>query len=242
MSRIFVTSDWHFCHDKAFLYVPRGFASAGEMNEIIIQNYNSVVSDNDDVYMLGDAILSNTEKGLECMRRLRGRLHLIRGNHDSAKRWEEYAKLKNVTELAAACYLKVGKYNFFLSHFPCITSNFDDDKAPWQRTLSISGHTHSKELFNAKTSYNACVDAHNNFPVDIEAVIESFKKLNFTSSIPLPTTHNSFILATNPFVSRNCDKCVNYLTRCPGPSSLSPSTCPPPHTYKRDPPDEGYYG
>ena len=30
---IYLTSDWHFCHDQSFLYEPRGFKNVDEMNE-----------------------------------------------------------------------------------------------------------------------------------------------------------------------------------------------------------------
>ena len=35
---IYFTSDWHFCHNKPFIYESRGFKSIEEMNEIIIEN------------------------------------------------------------------------------------------------------------------------------------------------------------------------------------------------------------
>ena len=35
MSKIWFTSDLHFCHDRDFIYGPRGFKSVQEMNEAI---------------------------------------------------------------------------------------------------------------------------------------------------------------------------------------------------------------
>ena len=32
---IYLTSDWHFCHNQPFLYEPRGFKNIEEMNDII---------------------------------------------------------------------------------------------------------------------------------------------------------------------------------------------------------------
>ena len=31
---IYITSDLHFCHDRGFIYGPRGFKSVHEMNEV----------------------------------------------------------------------------------------------------------------------------------------------------------------------------------------------------------------
>ena len=51
MNKIWVTSDWHFCHNRQFVYVPRGFSSIQEMNEAILTNHNNIVDANDDVYV-----------------------------------------------------------------------------------------------------------------------------------------------------------------------------------------------
>ena len=48
---IYFTSDWHFCHNKPFIYESRGFKSIEEMNEIIIENHNRVVKEEDIIYI-----------------------------------------------------------------------------------------------------------------------------------------------------------------------------------------------
>ena len=47
---------------------------------------------------------------------------------------------------------------------------------------------------------------------------------------------------TKPIVLPRCERCVYSFTECPGPDRANPDQCPPGHTYKRDPPDGGYYG
>ena len=91
---IYLTSDWHFCHDQPFIYEPRGFKNIDEMNEAIIAKHNSIVSPEDDVIVLGDLMLNDTEKGIECVNRLNGNLHIVYGNHDTPKRIQEYINLK----------------------------------------------------------------------------------------------------------------------------------------------------
>ena len=152
------------------------------MNEAIIQRHNSLVRPEDDVYVLGDLILGpKLDEGLNLIKQMNGQLHIVRGNHDSDRRWDAYVYLPNVVELAAAIYLHYKKYYFFLTHYPCFTSNFEDDKKPWQRTLSISGHTHSKNEWNEGMSYNVCMDAHNCFPIDIEDIISAFKREDYNN-------------------------------------------------------------
>ena len=51
---IWITSDLHFSHERDFVYGPRGFKSAQEMNETIISVWNRLIKPDDDVYVLGD--------------------------------------------------------------------------------------------------------------------------------------------------------------------------------------------
>ena len=62
--KIFVTSDLHFCHDRAFVYEPRGFSNVEEMNQAIVERWNAVVQPEDIVYVLGDIMLNNNEEGI----------------------------------------------------------------------------------------------------------------------------------------------------------------------------------
>lgn len=183
---IYLTSDFHFCHQKPFIYESRGFRSSDEMNQILIDNFNRIININDDVYILGDLLLGgadNFEKGLGLLAWLNGRLHIIRGNHDSDKRWAAYKELDNVVEIETAMYLKYGKYHFYLSHFPSLCSNYDD-KGLKHCTINLCGHTHTTDPFadmDKGLIYHVEVDAHDNYPVCIDKIIEDLKhyRLNY---------------------------------------------------------------
>ena len=54
---IYVTSDLHLNHDKEFIYAARGYSSVGEMNKDLIAKFNNTVTDEDEVYILGDLCL-----------------------------------------------------------------------------------------------------------------------------------------------------------------------------------------
>lgn len=52
MGKIYLTSDLHFCHDKDFIYEPRGFKCVEDMNETIVKNWNGLITEDDDVYIV----------------------------------------------------------------------------------------------------------------------------------------------------------------------------------------------
>ena len=60
---IYLTSDLHFCHNREFLYKPRGFDSVWDMNKVIVESWNKVVGADDDVYVLGDLMLNDNDEG-----------------------------------------------------------------------------------------------------------------------------------------------------------------------------------
>lgn len=160
-------------HDRQFIYGPRGFNSVEEMNEAIIARHNEVVGEDDDVYVLGDLMLGDNENGLDCIERLKGRIHIVLGNHDTNVREMKYRYLaRNVVEVAAAIRLKYKKYHFFLTHFPYMTGNLERESLT-QTTCNLHGHTHSQQKFynDIPFMYNVAVDAHDCYPVEIEDVI-----------------------------------------------------------------------
>ena len=176
MNNIFIVSDWHFLHNREFIFKPRGFSSIEEMDEIIIQNHNEIVKPEDDVYCLGDCVLGGAdslEQGLEMMRALNGRLHLVRGNHDSDKRWAAYSTLPNVVEQQNAIYIKYQNHHFYLSHYPTFTGNLEKESLQ-QITCNLYGHSHQKRKFynDIPFMYCTCLDAHNNYPVNMDDVIK----------------------------------------------------------------------
>lgn len=180
MSEIFFTSDTHFCHGKSFLYEPRGFTNADEMNEAIIERWNEVVKPGDTVYHLGDTMLNDNEKGIECFKRLNGMIFLIYGNHDTSNR---------IDGLFAACrhkmlggwhafVIKHGKQSIYLSHYPTLTANYDD-KHFSQHVINLHGHTHQRANWLDPRNpfmYHVGVDSHNCTPVHIDEVMTDIRQ------------------------------------------------------------------
>ena len=179
MSQIWITSDWHFSHQQNFIYEPRGFDNVYDMNKEIIKKYNEVVQPDDDVYMLGDAMLNDNAEGIKCIKSLKGKIHIIRGNHDTETRLEEYKNCYNVIEISEGKFLRYKKYHFYLSHYPALTSNLDLDKPLHARIISLCGHSHVKDPFtdfDKGLIFHCEVDSNNCYPWNIEDIIKKIKE------------------------------------------------------------------
>ena len=176
-NRIWLTSDLHLCHDREFIYKPRGFDSVEDMNAAIVEFWNQTVRDGDTVYLLGDVMLKDNEVGLYLLSKLKGHIHIILGNHDTDVRRWLYASCPNVDQVSFATRLKYDGYKFFLSHYPTITGSLEKDSLK-KCTCNFYGHTHQKNNFYQEVPfmYHVGVNSHYNTPVCIDEAIEDMKK------------------------------------------------------------------
>ena len=172
---IYFASDPHFAHNKEFLYGPRGFTNIEEHDEALIGNWNSIINDDDVVYVLGDIMLKDNDAGLECWNQLRGQKKVIWGNHDSIVKQELIAASPNTEILGYATVIKAVSHNFYLSHYPTLTSGFyGEDHRIQNKIINLCGHTHTKDRFidmDKGIIYHCEFDCHGNSPVSIEEVI-----------------------------------------------------------------------
>jgi calcineurin-like phosphoesterase family protein len=176
---IYLSSDLHFGHNREFIYSARGFSSVEEMNEAIIERFNSVVKEDDDFYLLGDLMLGDNSN-IDYVKRLNGRIHIVLGNHDTSTREELYKALPNVVEVRDAIKFKYNKLHFYCSHYPTITGNLEKEYLH-QCTLNLYGHTHQNNNFyyDLPFCYHVGVDSHECTPISIETVIkEMIEQIN----------------------------------------------------------------
>lgn len=206
MSKIFLTSDTHFGHDREFIWKVRGFNSVEEMNETIVQKWNEIVSAEDDAYILGDVILGNPDN-IEYVKRLSGKLHIVLGNHDTANREKMYRELPNVVEVAeVGIRLKYKKHHFVLTHYPMMTGNLEKESLK-QMSLNLYGHTHQTSNFynDMPFLYHVGVDSHDCYPALLDDIIEEmYAKVRecvaFLDEGPIEQAV--------PIDQSRCDKCV----------------------------------
>ena len=78
----YFTSDFHLQHKRIIEFSKRPFANVEEMDEAIIKNWNSRITNQDCIYFLGDFAFSNAAFVAQTIRRLNGRILFIRGNHE----------------------------------------------------------------------------------------------------------------------------------------------------------------
>ena len=153
MSRdVWVISDTHFNHENILKFSNgRGddFSSVKEMNECMIDNWNSVVKKGDLVYHLGDVFFGNKGEFHTLWKKLNGAKRLIVGNHDDVKflaRGEYFQKIM--------LWRMFPEFNAILTHLPMHESNmkiwgdYDED------SVNIHGHIHRNP---APSSRHKCV-------------------------------------------------------------------------------------
>lgn len=79
---IYYISDLHFGHKNIIKMDGRPFSSIEEMDEHLIQLWNERLTDEDDIYIVGDFAFRNGNTAAWYLGRLKGRKHLVIGNHD----------------------------------------------------------------------------------------------------------------------------------------------------------------
>ena len=137
------TSDLHFWHKNICKYCNRPYNTVEEMNQGIIDNWNSVVKDDDIVYLLGDMGFCGIEKLRSLISQLKGHIRLVQGNHDSDKVVNRLIEEGLIEGVATLCYITITgdeecpDQDLTLCHFPMIDWA-NKEKGAWM----IHGHQH----------------------------------------------------------------------------------------------------
>lgn len=141
---VFFTSDTHFCHKNIIKFCGRPFADVKEMNEKLVENWNSVVGPTDTVYHLGDFCFAGSAEWHHFLGRLNGRIHLVMGNHDEKNLRAGYGNL--LESVSYQKHIAIGPDNFYLNHYPylCYPGHHS-------HTYQLFGHIHSSPIRFAGT-------------------------------------------------------------------------------------------
>lgn len=188
--KVWFTSDLHFGHRNVIRFCNRPFENEKEMGEKLIENWNSVVGDNDIVFVLGDTFWFNDSRGIKkALSQLKGKtIYMLPGNHDD---FEHYHRVD--TERIILCPDVVvlwlqeanGKITeIWMSHYPMMTWPHRVNGA-WQ----LFGHIHSKAGRNEGVDqdlplhWNQCdvgTDHWDYRPVNYTEIKELFRLMQLT--------------------------------------------------------------
>jgi calcineurin-like phosphoesterase family protein len=165
MKKLFFTSDDHFGHKNIIKYCDRPFTDVHEMNKVLIERWNAIVPENGIVYHLGDFAwrTCNVE---EIRKRLNGKIHLIRGNHDrgmiKAKHSHMFEWIKDYEEIE----IQEIRKKIVLCHYPFRTWN-KSHHLSW----SLHGHCHGGLSSEGTLRLDVGVDTNNYHPYTLEQIV-----------------------------------------------------------------------
>ena len=168
---IWVISDTHFDHANILNFKDadgrstRGFDDVEEMNEHMIQQWNSVVKPGDKVYHLGDVLFGTRKEEWmnKNMPRLNGQKRLIVGNHDNIK-----------FHAAGGWWSKIDlwrmwpEFGLLFTHVPVHNSTLGESHRFGEGSMvNVHGHIHTNP---SPTEFHkcVCVEQVNYTPVNIE--------------------------------------------------------------------------
>ncbi len=169
MPSIFVTSDSHFNHENILKFTDgktgkkiRDFSDVTEMNEIMIQRWNSVVSPQDKIYHLGDVFFGSEESANAILKALNGHKRLVVGNHDNLK-----SKVLHMNFEKISMWRKLD--NFLMTHVPVHPSTLGENRFTGRQMINIHGHVHQNPSPDGPYKC-VCVDhpGINYYPVALE--------------------------------------------------------------------------
>lgn len=170
MANVFFTADTHFGHANVIGFCARPFATVDEMNEALIDNWNAKVRGCDTVFVVGD-MFYRCENVVEILRRLKGKKHLILGNHDHS--WTDRVDLADhFVGVDRILEFSDGERGYTLCHYPML-------QWPHQkRTYMVHGHIHNDVTFDfwpllraRERVLNAGVDVNGYGPVSFDELV-----------------------------------------------------------------------
>ena len=136
---LFFTSDTHFDHSNIIKFCNRPYDTVEEMNNDLVERWNSKVAPDDIVFHLGDFCFAGSAEWKKWRSKLNGTIILIRGNHDRKMS-------KSMETLFDGVYpqlqLEIDGRSVYLNHYPFLTYGGcwrGDKKAVYQ----AFGHVHS---------------------------------------------------------------------------------------------------
>lgn len=169
MKNTFFISDIHLNHGNALNFDKRPFDNLKTMHDTIEHNWNTVVTNADDVYILGDMVWKLDDEIIGLVAKLKGHKHKVVGNHSTSSLKDQrfrqlFEEIVPYKELKL--HTKDNKHiNIVLSHYPIMMWN-----GQYRGAIHLYGHVHNsieetyyQEFLNdLKTNINKTKDKNFN--------------------------------------------------------------------------------
>lgn len=174
------TSDLHFNHGNIIKYCERPFGCVREMNEALVENWNSRVAPDEHVAVLGDFGFGSLAALAGFVSRLNGRLTLVRGNHDRKAANIAGVGFANVVD---SMYVAIAGYAVSLTHYPPTDVKRKNgsykERSPEvsESVVCAHGHTHSKHRVVGR-SIHVGVDAWDFRPVSAQEMANLARRIH----------------------------------------------------------------
>lgn len=170
---VFFTSDTHFSHKKILDFCHRPFGSIEEHDDVLINNWNSVIGPDDTVFHLGDFAFGGFPVWEKIVKQLNGHIILIRGNHCDQNMT---AGVKSLFEdCLYQARILIGNQTVYLNHYPFLCFAHQDPSHYKDYFIQLFGHVHSGPLSEGTdisrlkycfpTQYDVGVDNNNYTPI-----------------------------------------------------------------------------
>jgi len=171
--KVFVTSNQQFGRPGAIKAYKRPFTSLDNMNKSLVTAWNSVVSPEDTVYVLGN-FAWDPEIAEIAIKNLNGDIVVISGEFDKAtNELDELDSVVNVDFLYNAIE-EHEESNIVMSYWPLM-----DWPGKSNGAYSVVGHPNKKFKTNHKTRLiNCCCDFWEYKPIEATRLIELFEDAN----------------------------------------------------------------
>lgn len=171
MAETYFTGDFHIGHLNCIRFDSRPFSSIEEHDQGLIDNYNSIVSDKDTVYILGDSVLR--KEFIPRLKQLKGHIKYITGNHDRKFIKDYYKYFDSVLDYME---IKIDKIHINLSHYA-----FEVWNKGHYGSFMLHAHSHSKlDVRNKELiekgfyRWDVGVVTNDYFPISFEELKDKF--------------------------------------------------------------------
>lgn len=177
--KVWFTADPHFGHKNIIEYCDRPFSCVEEMDEYIVNMWNSCVGHNDEVFLLGDVSLFGYEGRVECyLNRLSGSITVIPGSHDykwvqgfndAGRVYQESGSGWKIDIELPLCHRRLNGFDVVMCHYPLRTWHQSN-----RGSVQLHGHTHGR-LAPLERQYDVGLDNNNMELVSLEFLQERFR-------------------------------------------------------------------